>query len=212
MGQSTAPLLSRVGASQLWDFSQQPSWTKSYFARSIRHNRLLVKLLQLYFIAGIPSRQRKIFFSYLHLSAKLIATNPALRAGSLPPVRTPFTFRRISRAFGGHPHLPNDVFFSTVYFFSRNNWTIYTWNFFTPKGRRTPSLGRLFHLPGRGHSGVSTSLEYDSWLYRQYNLKSTRPLYSQTSTKLTRKYNLRLLTSDFRRTYDRALELKIWSL
>jgi hypothetical protein len=53
MGQSVSPVTSRAGHAQLWEFGQATSHASIYYNDNIKINRLVTKLIQLFFIFGL---------------------------------------------------------------------------------------------------------------------------------------------------------------
>jgi hypothetical protein len=53
MGQSVSPVTSRAGHAQMWEFGQATSHESLYYNNNIKLNRLVTKLIQLFFIFGL---------------------------------------------------------------------------------------------------------------------------------------------------------------
>lgn len=55
MGQSVSPVTSRAGHAQMWEFGQATDHKSVYYNNNIKLNRLITKLIQLFFIFGLSS-------------------------------------------------------------------------------------------------------------------------------------------------------------
>jgi hypothetical protein len=173
MGQSASPLVGRVGYSQFWEFSHIIGLSKLYYPRSIKINRMISRLIQVFFLYGL-NLQIDFWSRSLHgynnttvqiFNQKNDDTITAFDTKSLLYINNRKAWfkilesnqflkqfallRNISKqkknlSVQGFNILGYDFFFTRVTMLYYKDWVICNWTFFKPASSSGTNLKNLF--------------------------------------------------------------------